>query len=339
MPFDGTTIFVKLAELSTAAAKPLADAAAAAVQRDAAAAPDAAVSENPADMLNNLALDPDLEQGLSPALVQMGFTIQAIEILDQFTNSRTVTKINSQEYSFYVICIPKSILEYAKPANLGAISLLGFLFAKSSVVYIISRDLAVMDLGFEPMIDDWSETRSVKAVFVPWPHVTKFLSEKSDPKKLQLIKTMLKLDKLPRISAAPASAATALSEKEKQAVENILLQKAKGNPFQSSNDYLQGLVDAAHLPNPALFKNHWDGDPVHDVSMLMKSLENPKEFPIDHARAGELKLGWLIKALLDQELSPDDSKTLLKMILDHHLIRDAETLTALQTKYAGAERV
>lgn len=333
MAFDSSTILAKLADLSVATSKPLTVATAAAIQRGAAAAPDAVEPEDPADILNNLALDSELEQGFSAVLVQMGFTIQATEILDKLRNSsRTVTVVNSQECSFYVICIPKSILEQAKEENLGRITLLGGVFAKSGVVYIISRDLAAMDLGFETIIDDWAETRSVKALFVPWPYVTKFLSEKSDAKKVQLVTTMLKLDKLPRITAAPAAAPTELGPKEKEIIQRILIQKAGGNPFGTSNDYLQGLVDATQLPKPAVFKNNWHGDPELDVPMLMKSLENPKEFPIEHPRAGELKWGWLLKTLLDQELSPDDSKTLLNIVLDHHLIRDAATVAALRTK-------
>jgi len=327
-----------LRSLSSAASKPLNDAVQAAIER--AAAPHlepAATPEDPADMLNRIALDAELEQGFAPVLLQLGFKIQATEILDQFTNSRTVTTVTGAEYFFYVVCIPKSILEQGRLANLGAVSLLGHLFARKSRLYIISRDLSAMDLVFETMMNAWKEDRAIKADFIPWSYVTKFLGEKSDQKKMQLVKTMLKLEKLPGIATPlPVVAPTALTEKEKADVVKILTQQSN-NPFETPQAYYQNLVVASNFPNPGRFAGHWKGDPGQDALLLFDSTENPKEFPIGHPRAGENKLGWLLKALVDQEMSPDDSRTVVKIILDHHLIRDPETAAALQAKYSPSE--
>ncbi|SRR6266446_2911992 len=330
-------ILTALQSLSASASKPFNTAVQAAIDRGTAPQAQGPSPLNPAEMLNQIALDEELEKGFAPVLLQLGFKIENREILDQFTNSRTVTTVTHSEYLFYVVCIPKSILEQDSLPNLGAVGLLGHLFARKSRLYIISRDLSAMDLVFDTMMDAWKEDREIKADFIPWGHVTKFLGEKIEQKKIQMLKTMLKLEKLPDIGTLPPVAApTALAEKEKADVIRILTQQGN-SPFGTPQEYYQNLVTTANFPNPGLFAGHWKGDPAQDASLLFQSAENPKEFPIWHARSGENKLGWLLKALVEQDLSPDDSRTLVKIILDHHLIRDPETTAALQAKYSPSQ--
>ena len=329
----GIDVFGKLVEISTATSKPLNDVAAAAVSRNEAPGSEANVTEDPEQMINNLALDAELEKGLAPVLLQLGYQAQTVDILDPYDGpSRTVTVVNGPE-TFYVICVPKSILEQAKQANLGAFLLIGELFADRSLIYVISRDLGLMDLGFQTMIDNWTRRRSIKAKFISWAEVMRFLNEKNEPRKVKLIKVMLELDRLPKAEPAPTNEPTNITPAERDFIQNLLVQKASGNPFGSAKQYLQSVVDAAALPNPAVFADQWQSDPKQNVITLLKSVDDPKEFPYDHARKGELKLGWLLKAVLDQELSPDDSEKVLKIILDHHLIRDPATVADLQAKY------
>ena len=334
----GFDILGKLVEITTATSKPLNDVAAAAVSRSEPPSAEANVTEDPEQVLNNLALDAELEQGLAPVLLQLGYQAQTAEILDPYDGpSRTVTVVKGPE-TFYFICVPKSILEQAKQLYLGAFSLIGDLFADRSLIYVISRDLVLMDLGFQTMIDNWATRRSIKAKFISWAEVVRFLNEKNEPKKVKLIRVMLELDRLPKAEPAPATDPTEITQAERDYIQNLLIQKAEGYPFGSAKVYLQNLVNAASLPNPAVFADLWQSVPKQNVIMLLKSVEEPKQFPLDHARKGELKLGWLLKALFDETLSTDDSEKVLKIILDHHLIRDPGTVADLQAKYELIKR-
>jgi len=329
----GFDVLEKLVEITTATSKPLNDVAAAAASRNEPPSSEVNVTQDPEQLLNHLALDADLEQGLAPMLLQLGYQAQTAEILDPYDGpSRTVTVVKGREI-FYIICVPKSILEQAKQLHLGAFSLIGDLFADRSLIYVISRDLVLMDLGFQTMIDNWATRRSIKAKFISWAEVARFLNEKNEAKKVKLIKVMLELDRLPKAEPVLTTEPTDITQAEQDFIQNLLVQKAEGNPFGSAKEYLQNLVNAASLPNSAVFADRWQSDPKQNVIMLLKSVEDPKQFPFDHARKGELKLGWLLKAVFDQILSPDDSEKVLKIILDHHLIRDPGTVADLQAKY------
>src|SRR4029077_13610710 len=115
----------------------------------------------------------------------------------------TVTIVKRPENVFYVACIPKSFLDQDALANLSAMSLLAILFDRKSPLYIISRDLLAMDLVLDGMRRDWAKTNEIKAIFIPWSSVKRFLAEQSQQRKVQLVKTMLELGEPPEIATPP----------------------------------------------------------------------------------------------------------------------------------------
>src|SRR5215213_3775293 len=265
----GFDVLEKLVEITTATSKPLNDVAAAAASRNEPPSSEVNVTQDPEQLLNHLALDADLEQGLAPMLLQLGYQAQTAEILDPYDGpSRTVTVVKGREI-FYIICVPKSILEQAKQLHLGAFSLIGDLFADRSLIYVISRDLVLMDLGFQTMIDNWATRRSIKAKFISWAEVARFLNEKNEAKKVKLIKVMLELDRLPKAEPVLTTEPTDITQAEQDFIQNLLVQKAEGNPFGSAKEYLQNLVNAASLPNSAVFADRWQSDPKQNVIMLL----------------------------------------------------------------------
>lgn len=336
---EPSALFAGLRSLSSAASKPLNDAFAA-LDRGGAAEGDTGKPEDPADMLNQIALDEELQKGFAPVLLQLGFEIKSTDILDQFTNSRTVTVVlKGTELVFYAICVPKSILEEGRQANLGAISLLGHLFAKKSVLYIISRDLSAMDLVFDTMMNTWRDEKDIKTTFLPWSHITKFLGEKSDQKKLQLVKTMLKLDKLPGVTApAPVASPTELTPDEQENVVQIISQQASVPfLFDKPQDYFNDLIATVQLPERATLTGRWKDEPKADARRLIGAA-GVLTYPPGHSRAGQKPLGWVLNAVAHkQPISPQNSKALMELILKHNLITDRETMESLRAQVAAIQ--
>jgi len=342
--FDAAAALLgKFQELSGAASKPFTDRVANATVERVKTLASASV-EDPNELLVTIALDDELNGAFQPVLNEFGFELTNTEIVDEYMNSsRIVSKVMRADASFYVINVPKSVLEQATPSEIGAISLLGLVFADKSVVYIISRNLETMALGFQPLMDNWYRTRSIEASFVSWTHVATFLEEKNQQRRRNFLKSILKLDKLAASPpAVPVKQAAqqpveplALAEKEKSFILTILTQIAS-NPLATPQINLTNLVKTANFPEAPALSGKWQGNPEQDAQLLLLKAENPKHYPIGHPREGQLKIGWLLKAMLDQELSPDDATNLAKIIFERHLINDPDTLSALQAKYSAA---
>jgi hypothetical protein len=326
-----------LKQVTSTASKPFNDVVA---RLDKGAAESGGVTEqDPAEMLNEIALDEELQTAFAPVLSQLGFEIKADEILDSMGDSRKITTaLRNSKITFYVAYIPKLILEDGSKKNRGAFNLLEFLFQEGSVAYIISRDLWAMDPDFDPVLTRW-KSKLIYASFVPWNHVMKFLSEVGDPKsntqkRVHRMKQMLKLDELQiDTSPPPVAASTELTLDEKEEVITMITQHAGiTQMYDPPQVFFRDLASRAALPGRENLT--WPGNARVAAGQLIDTV-TAMTYPVGHERAGQNTLGWVLFAFANYPMPPQSSKRLLELILKHNLIGDRAKMEELRRRVAN----
>jgi hypothetical protein len=293
-------------------------------------------AQDPAEMLNEIALDEELQTRFAPVLSQLGFEINNDEIVDSMGDSRKITIARrSSEIAFYVAYIPKEILEDGSKRNRGAFNLLEYLFEAGSVAYIISRNLWSMDPDFEGLLSKW-KAKPIYTSFVPWNHVTKFLGETTDQKRLHRMKQMLKLDELrPSTKPPPVAARTELTIAEKEEVISVINQHASLTALYSEPQvFFNDLVSRAALPDRGALAGVWQGNPKVDANKLLEHA-TATLYPPEHERAGQNTLGWVLDAVASYDMSLQLKKILWELILKHNLISDGAKMEELRKKVAS----
>lgn len=290
---------------------------------------------NPAEMLDQIALDKELFDVFQPVLETLGFSIEAeAQVGDRFGYSRTVTLAKKgEDIVFYLVVIPKSILENSRLSNLAAVGMLEhMLFAPANRLYVISRDLSVMDDGFPDLMDGWS-IKGLKVTFVAWSLVAKFLDDIG--RRSWRMQQMLKLDAVP--VAKPQVKPIAVSQmsiEEEEAVIRIMMQQAISPAFPRTQDYFDTLTRRAYLPDEHRSRLAWKGNAELDARTLIDATKRDP-YPDTHEWAGQKEIGWVLRAMLRD--SNEEVPTLIDIILTRGLIQDAKVVEELQQKLASTK--
>jgi hypothetical protein len=291
--------------------------------------------EKAAKVVLQVALDRELMNAFGPPLKDLGFDLQTRELPNPVNkaspNKRSISTAIGSELQFYFVLLPPWLLDDGDDdENISAFAFLGQTFSNNAIVYILSPGLRDMDLPFLTMAESWRQDRSIRITFVSWRIVSRLLKLTDRDAQTALVQQSLKLDEI-RKEARQQSVpdATLPSREEKEFIIELLTRNAS-SPMKTLSEYFSALVLRAELPNPTLF--HWDqGDADDSARKLVKYVtETSWLFPLNHEYRGQPILGRLLKAITMEKLSPDDHEKLVKIILDHGLIRDPKVLQELR---------
>jgi hypothetical protein len=287
-----------------------------------------------AEALSHLPIGEELVNAFNSALLQFGFTLGTTDLLDPADDSHTVSVASSKNAKFYIVSLPFWLLSDPQYANIGAFGIVENLFPGDSVVYIISRDLENMATAFTTMMAKW-KYKGIKATFIPWPKVAKFQADKNEETRLQRVRQIFEIQSLAPVapSAAAARASVLNDAEEKQVVRVIVNLAGDTFSYDKPQDCFQFLVQSAKLPSPAKFSGHWSGNPDNDAAELVNYAKT-REYPLDHAWAGQKMLGRILAVLLEQNLAPDDATMIAAIVKRHALISDPQVLSDIELKYS-----
>jgi hypothetical protein len=287
--------------------------------------------QDPNEALTNLLLDDELTTAFRAPLTNLGFDLQSRELRNPYdAGDPTVWKVSvakNASVEFYLVLVPFWILDDGRREHLAAFSFLGATFAKNSTIYMFARDLRDIDAPYRRMTEGWQQERSVRAIFTSWRDVTRLLRA-AGQNQINLVREMLRLDELARNAAPPPVADPTLpTREEKSTIVDILARQAQ-DPLKTPDRYFTDLLAKVEIAPPFKFDDN-DAE-VSALKLVNFLLERMWIFPPAHPRSGEPTLGWLLKAVTDQILSPADNKKLATIIIDHNLIKEQNALNELR---------
>jgi hypothetical protein len=291
--------------------------------------------QDPILALQSLEIDPELITILQPLFAKIGFNVVTDEVYGRSGACRKLVIVKNGGSSLYVISVHKCVLGLFTDATFSAFSMLTYLFGENSTIHIISRDLDAMDVGFDSMLEEWEQSRKVRAVFIPWKWIARLVRENDGKKRFLTFQQIFKLEasntKTGEQPAAPITAG------ERDQIVKILSVYASNTLFSNPQEAMQSLVLAADLPDRARLSGAWKGNPEFDSLRLFNFVKDDRPlFPADHSRQGQSTLGWLLKALHDQAIDSENKKTLARIIVDHGLLTDPEVIAALRKEASGS---
>lgn len=286
--------------------------------------------KDPVEALKSLEIDAELATTLTPLFEQAGFHILSDEVLDPAGASRKLTIARNGGSSFYVVSVDRSILSEFTVATFSAFSMLFYVFRENSRVQIISRDLDVPDLGFRPILEQWEQFKKISAAVIPWSYIAAMLRENDLKVRYQKFQFIFKLQ---ASNAKPRpQPAEAIDEWEREDILRILSAYAS-KPFSDPRNAIQGLVLGADFPEAATFQASWSGDINLECLRLLKFVKDDHPtYPANHSRRGQSRLGWLLKVLHDQEIASEDKVILARIVVDHVLLSDPNTMASLKNE-------
>jgi len=119
---------------------------------------------------------------------------------------------------------------------------------------------------------------------------------------------------------------------DNDALTRIVADRA-GDPLSGTpQDFFQNLVASAHLPEKwrLSISGRWSGNALYDARKLIDWAILRKVNPDDTRFT---TLGAILRALLDQDLSPDDARTVAAAIVGDKLILDGNLLDGIRIRY------
>jgi hypothetical protein len=139
---------------------------------------------------------------------------------------------------------------------------------------------------------------------------------------------MLRLDELAKsVAPLPVVKATTPTKEEKDTIIDILARRACDS-INTPEEYFNGLLAKEQIRVPLRF-DRFDTQ-ASALELVNYLLDIYWIFPPSHPRNGERTLGWVLKAVTDQVLSPGDNKKLANIILNNNLIKDSRALNELR---------
>lgn len=116
------------------------------------------------------------------------------------------------------------------------------------------------------------------------------------------------------------------------ALVDILANSAGGVLLGTPQEFFRDLVASAHLPSEWTRKivGRWSGNADRDARNLVNWAIGLKINPDDPRYTA---LGALLQAFLRQKLSPEDTRTIVAILVGYNLIRDEVLLDEIRTRY------
>lgn len=144
---------------------------------------------DPTQALQSVMLDKEESTLIQPMLEEVGFAIETREVSNGYAAPRKATVALKGPNQFYIVSIPRWVLESSEEGTLAALSWLGSFFEAKTRLYVISSGLPSVEPAPNLIMNRlWKDKYDVTAIFIPWNHLSGYSVKKSAQERLALIK-------------------------------------------------------------------------------------------------------------------------------------------------------